>query len=277
MKFPAITRLQRSALFLCLFAPGIAAAQSNDSEIDASRWHFRTYSYAFFPDIKGDLHVATPAGSDFDVGADDLVKNSKFTWMGGLEAQKGRWGMFADLIYMNVGDSIKNSSTIGQGNLPLPPGVTANAKLDIEATVFTLAGSYRAVATPTDTVDVFAGGRMLDATAELEWEFDTPVGPLPPPLGQGKGKASKEGWDGIVGVKGRHSLGAKKKWFVPYYVDAGTGSADFTWQAVTGIGYAAHWGETFLVWRHVDYDFGRDRKIDNLQFSGPAVGVAFNW
>lgn len=271
----SLPRFRRIALALCLLVPGIATAQS--AEPDASEWQFRTYSYVFFPQIKGDLHVATPAGNDFSVGADDLVKNSRFTWMGGVEAQKGRWGMFGDLIYMNVGDSIENSPTIGQGSLPLPPGVTANAKLDVEATLLTIAANYRALATPENTFDVFAGTRELDATGELEWQFNTPVGPLPPPLGQGKGKAGKEGWDGIVGVKGKHSFGAAKKWFIPYYVDAGTGSSDLTWQASTGIGYAARWGETFLVWRHVNYDFGNDRQIENLQFSGPAMGVAFSW
>ena len=33
-------------------------------------------------------------------------------------------------------------------------------------------------------------------------------------------------WDGIIGAKGRLALGANRQWFVPYYVDVGTGAAD---------------------------------------------------
>ena len=274
MKSPTFpSHLQFTALALSLFAPGVVvAAESLDDN-----WHFRANIYAFTPKISGDLHVPTPAGSTFDVSADDLIEKTKFAAMGGFEAQKGRWGLFTDVIYMNVDDSISDSPTIGQGSLPLPPGVTADAEFDIKATAFTVAANYRAISTPANTFDVFGGARLLDAQTELKWQFNTPLGPLPPPLGQGKGEANKEGWDGIVGVKGRHNFGSRNQWFVPYYVDAGTGASDFTWQVATGVGYSAHWGDTFLVWRHLDYDFGNDRKIDNLQFDGPALGVAFHW
>lgn len=263
---------QLVALVACLLAPTLAAAQSTDDD-----WRFRASVYGFLPEISGELQVATPTGGEIDVDADDLIENLKFAAMGSVEAQKGRWGMFADVVHMNVGDSIEGSPTLGQGTLPLPPGVTADASLDIKATALTLAANYRVISTPADTFDVFGGARLLDAKGELAWQLNTPQGPLPPPLGQGNGEARKDGWDGIVGLKGRHGFGARQQWFVPYYVDAGTGAADFTWQAATGIGYAAGWGEAFLVWRHLSYDFGQDRAIADLQFSGPALGVAFTW
>lgn len=258
-------------LGLCLCAPRLAAAGPDDD------WHFRANVYGFFPEIGGHVRAPIPGGGQIDVDAQDLIDRLKFAAMGGVEAQKGRWGLFADAVYMNVGDSISNSSTIGRGTVALPPGVTASASLDVKALAFTLAANYRLVSTPDDTFDVFGGARLIDATTELDWRFDTPMGPLPPPQGQGRSEAGHDGWDGIVGIKGRHRFGARGEWFVPYYADAGTGSSDFTWQAATGIGYSAGWGETFLVWRHLDYDFGRSQMIEDLSFSGPALGVAFNW
>ncbi len=62
---------------------------------------------------------------------------------------------------------------------------------------------------------------------------------------------------------------------MPYYLDVGTGESDVTWQAVTGIGYKFGWGEAFLVYRYLDYDFGK--QIDSLTLSGPAIGVNFRW
>ncbi len=258
-------------LAACLIAPGIAAAG------DADEWHYRVNLYGFFPEISGQVRAPVPGGAEIDVDADDLISNLEIAAMGGFEAQKGKWGMFADVIYMDVGDSISNSPAIGQGTVPLPPGVTADASLDVEAVAFTIAANYRFVSTPSDTVDVFGGARLLDASTELEWRFDTPMGPLPPPQGQGRVKVSRDGWDGVIGAKGQHRFGSRDQWFIPWYVDVGTGESDLTWQASTGIGYRAGWGETFLVWRHLDYDFGSSRQIEDLGFDGPAVGIAFSW
>ena len=44
-----------------------------------------------------------------------------------------------------------------------------------------------------------------------------------------------------------------------------------------GLGYAAKWGDVFVTWRRLDYDFGDDRQLADLDFSGPTLGVAFDW
>ncbi|MFT3805644.1 hypothetical protein [Arenimonas sp.] len=268
--------LPSPGLPLALFAAfGLApSAHAAAAETD---WQYRASVYAFLPEITGELRVDVPAGGRIDVDADELMKNLKFAAMGSFEAQKGRWGFFVDVVHMNIGDSIADSTALAHGTLPLPPGVTADASLDVNATAFTVAANYRAISTKSSQFDVFGGARLLDAEGELEWRFETPMGPLPPPMGQGSGSAGKQGWDGIVGVKGRHSFGERQQWFVPYYIDAGAGASDFTWQAAAGIGYSARWGETFLVWRHLAYEFGEDRAIENISFSGPAIGVAFHW
>lgn len=263
-------------LGLSLLAPGIACADPTVSS-GGDDWQYRASVYAFFPEIDGRLRAGTPAGDQLTVDAGTLIDNLHFAAMGSFEARKGRWGLFTDLIYMDVGDSISSSPTLGRGTVPLPPGVTANASLDIEAVAFTAAATYRVIDSATDTLDVLGGARLLDAKADLEWQFNSPMGPLPPPMGQGRGEASEDGWDAIVGLKGQHRFGSRHQWFVPYYLDAGTGASDLTWQAATGIGYSARWGDTFLIWRHLDYDLGQDRRFEDLSFSGPAIGVAFNW
>ena len=83
--------------------------------------------------------------------------------------------------------------------------------------------------------------------------------------------------DGIVGVKGRFNFGENREWFVPYYLDVGTGQTDLTWQAVGGLGYAFNWGEVFAVWRYLDYNFKSSSRIEDVNFNGPALGVAFRW
>ena len=73
------------------------------------------------------------------------------------------------------------------------------------------------------------------------------------------------------------NFGANREWFVPYYLDVGTGQSELTWQAIGGIGYAFKWGQVIAAWRYLDYKFKSDSAIQSLNFSGPAVGVAFNW
>jgi hypothetical protein len=81
----------------------------------------------------------------------------------------------------------------------------------------------------------------------------------------------------VIGVKGKVSFGNRSQWFVPFYVDLGAGDADRTSQAATGVGYSTRWGEVFATYRYLDYDFKSDSLISDLDFSGPAIGVAYRF
>ena len=81
----------------------------------------------------------------------------------------------------------------------------------------------------------------------------------------------------IVGGRSSLAFGNRQEWFVPYYVDVGTGDSDLTWQAIAGIGYAFGWGEVLAAWRYLDYKFKSGDKVEDLTFNGPAIGVAFRW
>ena len=37
------------------------------------------------------------------------------------------------------------------------------------------------------------------------------------------------------------------------------------------------WGEVLAAWRYLDYKFKSDTKIEDLNFSGPMIGVGFRW
>ena len=80
-----------------------------------------------------------------------------------------------------------------------------------------------------------------------------------------------------AGTEGQAFLGSGQRWFLPWYLDAGTGDSDFTWQAMAGVGYQFDWGATVLSWRHLDYEFESDATFENLSFSGVLLGVTFRW
>jgi hypothetical protein len=83
-------------------------------------------------------------------------------------------------------------------------------------------------------------------------------------------------WDAIIGVRGKARLG-ESGWFVPYYLDAGTGSSALTWQGMAGIGHTFKWGDVLLAYRHLYYDQKGDKLIQDIRFSGPALGATFRF
>jgi hypothetical protein len=83
-------------------------------------------------------------------------------------------------------------------------------------------------------------------------------------------------WDAILGVKGRLFFGDRREWFAQYYLDAGTGQSQYTWQAIGGVGYRFGWGEVLAAWRYIDYQFFSSNGA-KLTMNGPAVGVQFHW
>jgi len=250
---------------------GTAAAQT-----PSDTWQWRAIVYGYFPDIGGKTSFPAGPGSSVDVSADTILNNLKFAFMGTLEAQKGQWGAFTDIMYLDVGGSKSDTRDVTIGGVTLPAGVTANASLDIKGTVWTLAGNYRVLASPDATFDAFAGARMLSLKENLGWEFSANIGPIVGPGRTGNSDQKITNWDAIVGVKGRLAFGSSREWFVPWYLDVGTGDSDLTWQAIGGIGYAFSWGEVIAAWRYLDYKFDGN-KIQDINFNGPAVGVAFRW
>ncbi|HEX5865490.1 MAG TPA: hypothetical protein VF014_14765 [Casimicrobiaceae bacterium] len=257
---------------MAMLLAGTASGQSRPDD-----WQFRGTIYAYLPAIGGSTTFPAGTGSSISVDADTIISNLKFTFMGSLEAQKGRWGAFTDIIYVDVGGSKSGTRDLTIGGVQLPAGVSANASLDFKATVWTLAGNYRVLATPEAGFDMFAGARLLSLKEKLGWEFSANVGPVVGPGQTGGSEAKLDNWDAIVGVKGRLNFGSRREWFVPYYVDVGAGDSDFTWQGSAGIGYAFNWGEVIAAYRYLDYNFKSGRKIESVNLSGPLVGVAFRW
>jgi hypothetical protein len=252
-----------------VFLPGIAAAQA---PAESQEWDVRAAVYGYFPDIGGTTRFPVPGG-EFEIQSDDLVHNTELAGMVAVEAQKGRIGLFADAIYMDVGDEIENSPTLGQGSMPLPPGITADAALDVQATVFMIAANFRVANGERNMFDAFAGIRSLTAEGTLDATLNSPFGPVAAIASTAEGDSV----DAIFGVKGKLALGGEGRWFLPYYFDVGAGDSDRTSQAAFGIGRSLRWGEVFGTYRYLDYDLKSDSLLSDLDMSGPAIGVSYRF
>ena len=267
-------RIASTLLALAMTASGLpstAGAEAFDG------WQFQAVIYGYLPDIGGKTTFpAGVGGSDINVDASTIIENLKFVFMGNIEARKDRWGLFTDLMYLDVGGSKSQSRDVGIGRLQLPAGVTADLNLDLKGTIWTLAGTYRISSDPSATFDVLAGARLADVKQNLGWQFSADLGPLQPSR-SGNSEVKVSVWDGIVGMKGRFAFGERREWVVPYYADVGTGNSDLTWQVFGGIGYSFHWGDVIAGWRYLDYKFKSGARVEDLNFNGPLIGAAFRW
>jgi len=243
----------------------------------ADAWQYIATIYVYAPSISGESKFPeSGGGSSASVSGEDILNDLEFAFMGAFEARHGDWGALTDLIYLNLGASASGSRDITIGGNELPVGAAADTHYDLEGWAWTLTGNYR-LASGSKTFDVLAGARLLDIESGLKWHVTGDVSSVPVVDREGAHTSRVSNVDAIVGCKGRINFGHGDSWFVPYYLDLGAGESDFTWQAMTGVGYTFDWGDFLVALRYIDYDMQSGSTIKSLTFNGPTFAVAFRW
>jgi hypothetical protein len=251
---------------LCIAVLGVSPVLAQtDSSASQDQWQFSGAIYMWGADMAGQ----TIGGSEVEVGFSDLVDNLEMAFMGAFVARKNNWSLLTDVIYLDIGVENTTELSIPIGGNLLP--VTTTTDLDVKSRVMHFAGGYGLYSEGKSRLDLIGGARYLDLSMDLFLELQS--------LGPGQSRTISESlttWDGIIGLKGQASLG--ERWYLPYYVDVGTGDSKLTWQASAGIGFRAGrvW-DLALVYRHLEWDFDSTRVIDDLNISGPTLGVIFRW
>ena len=268
----AVRKLAAASLCLtALFASHSAWAQASDE------WTFQAVVYLYLPSVDAEsTFPGSGGGGSASVDTSKILDNLNLAFMGSFEATKGPWGGFADVIYIDIGDSESPSRDFSIGGT-LPAGATATVHYDLNGWLWTLAGSWRATSGSSHELNLIAGARLLDVDQTIDWQLSGNIGSVALPDRAGARTTGVSNWDAIVGLKGRAMLGDAQRWFVPYYLDVGTGDSSLTWQAMAGVGYAFGWGSVICAWRHIDYDMKSDNTIASVSFDGPGVALAFRW
>ncbi len=272
----------RAATILCaaagVFAPMQAAAQAAQSNWESGKWQFAATLYGWVPTIDGKVNYAGDSRtSDIHVSERDVLSHLKMTFQGTLDAHNGGWGIFNDLVYVDLGGSKSQTRDFSVGGIGIPASAQADLSLDLKGLIWTVAGEYRVVSDPPWTVDLLAGARLLQIKPTLGYSITGDLGPIALPGRDGSKQVDESLWDGIVGVKGRYAFGDDRKWFVPFIFDVGTGQTKLTWQGAGGVGYAFHWGEVVAMYRYMDWNAKSGEPIEDMNFGGPLIGVTFRW
>jgi hypothetical protein len=265
-----------AALALC--GPLGAAEQT-----PGDQWIFSITPYLWLPNIDGTLKYSVPPGAggspEVEVGPNEYLENLGFAMMISGEARKDRFSVFTDFIYLHFTNEESAVKSINFGGNRVSSSANVSTDSSLEGALWTLGAGYAVLPGRPVELDVFGGLRYFGLEFSTDWQLGLAV--TGPGGGQtfprsGSVSQREDLWDGIVGVRGRIWLGGSG-WSIPYYSDVGTGSSSLTWQGMIGIAYSYKWFGATLAYRHLYYDMKDDKLIQDMRFSGPALGVNFRF
>lgn len=265
---------------------------------EAPGWQFRVTPYAWAPSVNGDVTVRGQS-ADIDMSFWNLFDSSNSgaeldslaALMGYLEARRGPWGIYGDVVWGKFdfsGDTVTQRNPVANLNV----SARANTGLNYEITMAESGLTYelaRRVGTSSATaLDVLGGARYWNQELDLSLAVDASVD-----LGKlgleksGSLAVARSGtleWvDPIVGLRVRHQFApGQELQFLGDIGGFGVGS-DLTWQLFGGYGFDL-WQSNLhgvIGYRALAVDYGEDNSASrnnlDLIMHGPVVGLSFRW
>jgi len=288
--------------WLAASGPALASDLAGPEPVPAAGWQFRFTPYAWMINVNGDV---TARGNTVEVNEDffQIVEKSDslLAWMSYFEARKGKFALFTDLVWLDLG--FPGSIDIRRSPFARFPRavvkVAGKAQLDYESTIVqsgvayevarwqNASGSYTAL-------DLMGSARYwnqdlalsLRLNGTLEVDFQRLGLKFQRSRRVAIAKSNDLEWvDPVIGARIRHQIAPGKELSLVGDVGGFGAGSEFSWQAVgvysfqttcLGMPLRADLGYRALS---VDYSengrFGKDG-LDVVQH-GPVMGVTFNW
>lgn len=233
---------------------------------DSDEWHFSLWVYAWIASFDGEVGGDTGSTGEIDV---DLPLSDAFDldgwgFMGHIEAQHGKWSIFADGLYLDL-EADRQTQFDGQANA------------ELQASILELGASYSVIHKPVGDgpgrhfrADVLGGARLQSIEIDVDRTFT------------GGGSISADGredWiDPFVGARAMYDITDSLYVFARGDIGGFGVGSDLVWNANVGVGYDfADWFGIAAGYRWLDYDYDdNDFKLD-LLISGPWVAVVFRF
>ena len=247
-----------------LFTPfASTAADSAGTNTTDDDWQFTVEAYGYLPTIEGTLTT----GDDIELEFDDILENLDFTFLGVLQARKGKWAIVSDVSYLKLSADEGGNRTVPLGSFNVPTRVDIG--VEVEGLLVNLAGAYRVHQAETFDVQILAGARYI--SLDVEAELDASLIP-----GEKLVDQSNDLWDAIIGVRGLANL--SDKWWLTYRFDIGSGGSDLSWIGSAQFGRKYDWGSLAVGYRYIHTDFGSDFKlVKELDVHGPLIGAVWEF
>jgi hypothetical protein len=264
-------RLARPLGALLLGAAATAAsAQSTPvgtplAPADAGPWRVGASLYFYVPTVSGKTRV--PADSGGTTLTSTILEHLKFTFMGSLDAHNGRWGAFADFIYLDFAATATRRASSRSATAACPPAPRPTSTGSSKAPPGPSAGSTASSPARRSSLDALAGARWLDIKRSSDWSITGDLGPLPPASASGQRKdtrrcstASSAARPGDASARaalvGAVLLRHRRRRFEAHLAGR------------AGIRYAFDWGEVSALCRVLDYELKSGDPVEKLASAG---------
>ena len=116
---------------------------------ESEPWHFNLGVPGWLASVSGDIGLRGIT-SNVDVNFDQILRHIDWAYSVSAEARKGRFGVYADLLYLEASDALYNNGMLSKVNIGL-----SEYLVDGEA-------FYRIVEAPRGWLDLRAGARYTD-------------------------------------------------------------------------------------------------------------------
>jgi len=239
-----------SVILVMLLATASAAAEPDAG----SAWQWSVTPYVWASDVTENLSVQDRAVSESRTEFNDLVDKLESSLQVHVEGLGARWGVFADLTYIELTDSSTGEY-----------GIT-RLDVDLEETLLE-AGAILRPGGVKGRLDVLFGSRVL----VLDEDYLFTVGALAP-----RARSIEETYvDALLGI--RYHIPLSERWVLSLRGDGSTGDTDFIWtaQGLVGWRFGSKRGSAVLFgYRHRELEYGKGDQLDvEKTLSGFVVGV----
>lgn len=246
--------------------------------------HITAAPYLWGPTVRGNFQFSIPTlprrpghtvQSSAQIGPSDYLSKLNSGAMAAFDVRKGPVDVFGDFIYTNVTSDASAFTTISTrgGRVQVPVNVGISARL--AARIWEAAAGYTVARGHDADLSIFMGVRQFPVNLTLG--YNATIGKRGLIAPSGTIAVATLANDIITGLRGKAFFG-DGHFFVPYYIDIGTGNSNQTWEGYTGAGYAFNHGQTLSFdWRSLNYfSFPPISHVQKLTMSGPLLGYTFN-
>jgi hypothetical protein len=239
-------------IFFCLICIAIVVVPQGETQtIGSDEWQFQIAPlYLWAMNLDGTMQLGGGPTGEFEVDFKDAFGNLETAFTVHFEASKGRWGLLADAMYLNL-----------KGEQPIGTPAEA-AEVRVKNLILEGAGGYQVA----DRFWIIAGLRYFKIDPTVSFEVLPDIDP------------SMSWTDAFAGVMWRPQLG--KRWTFGARFDIGTGGSDFVWNAQAVIDYRlGSWAAVFAGYHYMDYDYSSSDTVlkYDVAMNGPVAAFRFFW
>jgi hypothetical protein len=221
------------------------AAQASDEGWD---WRFTTYVWASDLTVDfGDRESTTTFSDIMDARDTSLLFH--------LEGQGDEWGMFADVIYLDLGKERRLDN--------------ADVDADLKTAIVDLAAVYSPGEGRWGGFEGFAGIRYMGT------DFSAEVDPDNATLPNRELELDKGFTDFLIGA--RYVVPLSDLWSVAFRADASFGDSEGSWSASVNTSRRIGRGALLLGYRYFELELQPEESTFDLSMYGPQIAYAFRW